>query len=177
MTLLDTAPPLEVTPAPLAPRLAAKLSVTVAVCIPARNEEATIDAVLDPVAALTAVGVIDEVIVIDDASTDRTASIARDHGVAVVPSETGPGKGQALATAVAATDAEILVFLDADVTNFTKGYGIEIGLLIDIAARFGRAAIAEVDLGERTHRNRPLHQLRPHADDIVGAVLDRVQLA
>lgn len=54
------------------------------------------------------------------------------------------------------------------------GYGIELGLLIDVYRRFGGDAIAEVDLGERVHRNRPLHELRPHAHAALAAVLDRV---
>ena len=39
------------------------------------------------------------------------------------------------------------------------GYGVEIGMLLDVAARYGPAAIAQVDLGERVHRNRPLAEL------------------
>ena len=54
------------------------------------------------------------------------------------------------------------------------GYGIELGLLIDVYRHFGADAIAEVDLGERVHRNRPLHELRPHAHAALAAVLDRV---
>ena len=53
------------------------------------------------------------------------------------------------------------------------GYGIEIGLLIDVYRRFRMHAIVEVDLGERVHRYRPLHQLRPHARAVLGAVLTR----
>jgi glucosyl-3-phosphoglycerate synthase len=53
------------------------------------------------------------------------------------------------------------------------GYGVEVGLLIDIAAAHGATAIIEVDLGERRHRNRPLGQLEGHADAIVAALLDR----
>lgn len=58
---------------------------------------------------------------------------------------------------------------------FAAGYGVEIGLLIDVAARFGSAAIAEVDLGTRAHRNRPLEQLAPMADEVLATVLTRVE--
>lgn len=56
---------------------------------------------------------------------------------------------------------------------FVAGYGVEAGLLIDVCQRFGRAAIAEVDLGERHHRNRPLEQLSSMADVVAGTILER----
>ena len=46
---------------------------TVAVVVPARNEEATIGAVLD---AIDRLEIHRQVIVVDDGSTDRTAAIA-----------------------------------------------------------------------------------------------------
>ena len=58
--------------------------------------------------------------------------------------------------------------------DLADGYGIEIGLLVDVYRRYGRDATVEVGLGERVHRNRPLHDLRPHADDVLGAVADRI---
>ena len=42
---------------------------------------------------------------------------------------------------------------------FFSGYGVEMGLLIDIAERFGVDAMAQVDTGTRVHRNRPLEEL------------------
>lgn len=60
-----------------------------------------------------------------------------------------------------------------DEIELADGYAVDIALLIDVSARFGRDAIVEVDLGERTHRNRPLHQLRPHSRAVLDAVLDR----
>lgn len=53
------------------------------------------------------------------------------------------------------------------------GYGVELGLLIDVAEGFGTAAIAQVDLGRRVHRNRPLAELRPQATDVLRAALAR----
>ena len=35
--------------------------------------------------------------------------------------------------------------------------------------------LAQVDLGERIHRNRPLHELRPQAVDVLRAALDRIR--
>jgi len=53
------------------------------------------------------------------------------------------------------------------------GYGVDIGLLIDAAARTGPAGLAQVDLGVRTHRNRPLEQLSPMAAVVSMTALRR----
>jgi glucosyl-3-phosphoglycerate synthase len=57
--------------------------------------------------------------------------------------------------------------------GFADGYGVELGLLIDVATRFGAESLAQVDLGERIHRNRPLDELRPQAVDVLRAALER----
>ena len=59
-------------------------------------------------------------------------------------------------------------------TGLDRDYGIELGLLIDVADRFGVEAVAQVDLGVRIHRNRPLAELRPEATDVLRAALRRV---
>jgi glucosyl-3-phosphoglycerate synthase len=56
---------------------------------------------------------------------------------------------------------------------FVAGYGVEIGLLIDLADRFGPATMAQVDLGTRRHRNRPLVELGPQAMTIMQVALRR----
>ena len=58
--------------------------------------------------------------------------------------------------------------------GFAGGYGVELGLLIDVAQQLGSDRLAQVDLGERIHRNRPLHELRPQAVDVLRAALERV---
>jgi glucosyl-3-phosphoglycerate synthase len=58
-------------------------------------------------------------------------------------------------------------------TGFADGYGVELGLLIDVARHIGPEALAQVDLGERIHRNRPLDELRPQAVDVLRAALER----
>ncbi len=58
--------------------------------------------------------------------------------------------------------------------GFAGGYGVELGLLIDVAQDLGADRLAQVDLGERIHRNRPLHELRPQAVDVLRAALERV---
>ena len=60
--------------------------------------------------------------------------------------------------------------------GLADGYAVELALLIDVAARFGVGAIAQVDLGIRVHRNRPLAELRPQATDILRAALARAPL-
>jgi glucosyl-3-phosphoglycerate synthase len=57
------------------------------------------------------------------------------------------------------------------------GYGVEIGMLLDVARRYGAGAITQVDLGERIHRNRPLDELAGQADEVLAAVLSRVAVA
>jgi glucosyl-3-phosphoglycerate synthase len=58
-------------------------------------------------------------------------------------------------------------------TGLDPDYGIELGLLIDVADRFGIEAVAQVDLGVRIHRNRPLDELRHEATDVLRAAISR----
>jgi len=85
----------------------------VAAIIPAWNEASTVGAVV--YAALDA-RLVDEVIVVDNASSDDTGAVAARHGAHVVH-EPVAGKGQALRAGVAAGDADVLVFLDADLVG------------------------------------------------------------
>ncbi len=57
---------------------------------------------------------------------------------------------------------------------FTTGYGLEIGLLIDIYRRVGAAAISQVDLHSRQNRHRPLEELGPMSDAILESVMARL---
>lgn len=82
----------------------------VAAIIPALNEEVTIGGVI----AAFPVGVVDQIFVVDNGSTDATARIAADLG-AVVVEERRRGYGYACyAGAQAAADYDVLVFLDGD---------------------------------------------------------------
>lgn len=56
---------------------------------------------------------------------------------------------------------------------FAPGYGVEIGILIDTYDMFGLEAIAQVNLGVRTHRNRPLSELGPMSRQIIATLLTR----
>jgi glucosyl-3-phosphoglycerate synthase len=56
---------------------------------------------------------------------------------------------------------------------FAPGYGVEIGILIDTYDKFGLEAIAQVNLGVRIHRNRPLSELGPMSRQIIATLLTR----
>ena len=103
--------------------------------IPAWNEATTIGAVV--FAALDA-HLVDDVVVVDNASTDDTAAVAMAHGARVV-SEPVPGKGEAMRAGVrAAGDTDVIVFLDADLVGIRPAH---IDDLVGAVAS-GRAAMA-----------------------------------
>ena len=56
---------------------------------------------------------------------------------------------------------------------FAPGYGVEIGLLIDTFDRLGLDAIAQVNLGVRAHRNRPLAALGAMSRQVIATLLSR----
>jgi glucosyl-3-phosphoglycerate synthase len=61
----------------------------------------------------------------------------------------------------------------AEAMSFEPDYGVEMGLLLDVAGAYGVGSIAQVDLGERVHRNRPLTALREQSRQVLRAVLSR----
>jgi glycosyltransferase involved in cell wall biosynthesis len=237
----------------------------VTVVLPARNEQATIGAIVETLVADLVVGVplVDEVVVMDSGSTDETATVARDAGArvvhvdAVVP-EYGPrrGKGDALWKSLLVTDSELLVFLDADLEDFTSryvvgllgplltipdvqyvkatydrplatsaglapagggrvtellarpllnawwprlsgfvqplsgeyagrrsvlervpfatGYGVEVGLLVDLLELVGLDGLAQVDLERRVHRNQSDQSLGRMAGELLQTLAQRL---
>ncbi|MHA7648264.1 glucosyl-3-phosphoglycerate synthase [Mycobacterium sp. ML4] len=56
---------------------------------------------------------------------------------------------------------------------FAPGYGVEIGLLVDTFDRLGLDAIAQVNLGVRAHRNRPLDELGAMSRQVIATLLSR----
>ena len=102
----------------------AKGDSRVSVVVPARNEETTIAEVVTRIRA-DLPGLVDEMVVIDSLSSDRTVAIARDagatvHSVADIRPELGvqKGKGEALWKSLFVTTGELLVFIDADLTEW-----------------------------------------------------------
>jgi glucosyl-3-phosphoglycerate synthase len=237
-----------------------RLGTSVSVCLPARNEEATVGQIVATVRRnlVEHAPLVDEVVVIDDGSTDATAEAASWEGARVLPVgeilpelAPGSGKGNALWMSLYACEGDIVCWLDADVRNFgshfvtrlleplltdpaigfvkgyyrrplhgdatgggrvielmarpvisalfphlagfvqplageyagrralletvpfVEGWGVEIGLLIDLVANFGIDVIAQVDLDVREHRNRPLEELGPQAMAILVTGLRR----
>ena len=59
--------------------------------------------------------------------------------------------------------------------SFFSGYGVEIGLLIDMLEKFGLNAIAQVDLKERIHHNQPLEALSKMSFAIIQAVIRKLE--
>lgn len=242
----------------------AKRGRTISVILPARDEEATVGAVVSTIRhqLMDRSAVVDELVVIDDGSTDSTAAVAAAAGARVVTAAsvlpdygTEYGKGQAAWRGVHVTAGDIVVFCDSDIVGFPEefvlglvgpllehddvgfvkgfyrrsyqgqpgqggrvtelvarplisllfphlapliqplagefsarrdvlesvpfvgGYGVDLGLLIDVAQGWGPNAIAQCDLGERVHRNRPLAELGPQAMIILQLALDRAGLA
>lgn len=214
----------------------------VSVCLPARNEAATVGAIVERIVPLE---LVDEVVVVDDGSTDGTGRVAEAAGATVVSCE-GAGKGASLRTGLDAAKGDILVFCDADLLDFdpgwvlallaplvadgrigyvkgryervgeggrvtelvarpiidllfphlaafdqplagefaarrdvleplafAPGYGVDIALLIDVVAAIGIDRTAQVDLGAKRHRNRPLRELRVQAREVLEAALAR----
>jgi glycosyltransferase involved in cell wall biosynthesis len=117
---------------------------TVALVLPARNVAATIGAVAEQAARLLDAGLLDEVLVVDAASSDGSREIAEAAGLAVVhedrlSSELGParGKGDAMWRALRSTSSEIVMFADTDTEDFAEHFltGLLGPLLCDPAVR------------------------------------------
>jgi len=242
--------------------LEAKGSTTVSMCIPCRNEVATIGSLVRHIRThlIDRVGLIDELIVLDDRSTDDTAVVATRAGATVVPIDeihlqhgVGHGKGNALWATLAASHGDLVVWCDGDITSFepvwvprlllpllaeddlalvkatyhrpeqyggggrttelvarpvlslffpeltgldqplagefagrrsmleqipfVEGWGAEIGMLIDLAQRFGAGCIGQVDLGTRRHRHRSLLELSVQAAEVMATALARTPAA
>ena len=108
----------------------------VSVLIPARDEAATVGAIVTTLRTelVDGLGLVDEIIVMDSHSSDGTADVARAAGAKVfhvdeVVPEMGSrrGKGEAMWKALAVMTGDLGLYLDADVQEFTADFVI--GLL------------------------------------------------
>lgn len=239
--------------------LEAKKGRRVSVCLPARDEEATVGQIVATIRRelVEQVPVVDEIVVVDDGSSDQTVAEASAAGAKVVgvadvlTDHTGNGKGQAMWKGVHVTTGDVVVFCDADIRGFEPGfvlglagpllarddvvfvkgfyergyegrsgeggrvtelaarplistffphladlvqplsgecaahrevlesipfvggYGVDLGLLIDVTAKCGNPGLVQSDLGVRVHRNRPLVELGPQALAVLQVALVR----
>ncbi|MGH2345066.1 MAG: glucosyl-3-phosphoglycerate synthase, partial [Chloroflexota bacterium] len=247
-------------------RLKEQQGLTISLILPTLNEEETIGEIIECMQEdlQKRAPLLDEIIVIDSRSQDRTTSIARVHGVPVfVHQDVLPsagsyhGKGEALWKSLSVSKGDIVVWIDTDIANihpkfvygllgpllreprigyvkgfyrrplrqggvlheasggrvteltarplinlfypllsgliqplsgeyagrreileqvpFSTGYGVEIGLLIDILERYGLNAIAQVDLEQRIHRNQSLSALSRMSFTIMQTVIKRLE--
>jgi len=107
-----------------------KGAVRVSVVLPALDEEPTVGEIIAGVRRLAdGTGLVDEVVVIDSGSVDQTAKVAVDAGADVhhrddILPEVGSyaGKGEVLWKALHVTTGDILVYIDADLTDFGEHY-------------------------------------------------------
>lgn len=131
---------------------ASKGAQRVCVVLPARDEEATVGDIVATIRAdlVSSPGdLVDEIVVVDSDSQDSTATVAAAGGARVVAlsdvlPEFAPrrGKGEAMWRGVAATDADLIVFIDADLRSFDSRFVIALlgPLLSDPATQFVKAA-------------------------------------
>lgn len=91
--------------------------LTVTVVIPAYNEERTVAHVVKTALSCR---YVNEVIVVDDGSSDKTFDEASSSGATVIRHESNEGKGSALSTGFKNANGDIIAFIDADLHNLTK---------------------------------------------------------
>nr|QLK00830.1 glucosyl-3-phosphoglycerate synthase [Micromonospora carbonacea] len=127
--------------------LRAKGESRVSVVLPARNEEATVGAIVSTIREhlMDRIALVDELIVVDSRSTDRTAQVARAAGAEVVGQDEMTrglprlaGKGDALWAGLAAAEGDVVAFVDADLSEFRPHFvtGLIGPLLIDPSIDF-----------------------------------------
>jgi glucosyl-3-phosphoglycerate synthase len=112
-----------------AQRIASERTHSVSVCLPARECAQTVGEIVAALVALREAGAIDEVAVVDAASTDGTAAVAGRAGATVwqeaeLMPAFGPvlGKGDAMWRALSVLDGELVCFLDADTEGFSAHF-------------------------------------------------------
>lgn len=138
---------------PLDQLLAAKRRTgsTVSVVLPALDEQETVGEIVSVIRdelACAAVPLVDEVVVMDSGSTDRTAEVSAAAGAKVIHRDevlprlpVRPGKGEVLWRSLLATSGDIVCFVDADLREFSADFvsGTVGPLLTDPGLQFVKA--------------------------------------
>jgi glucosyl-3-phosphoglycerate synthase len=123
---------------------------TVSVVLPALDEEETVGEIVEVIRRdlVEAVPLVDELVVVDSGSADRTAEVAAKAGARVVHRDgilpripALPGKGEVLWRSLLVTDGDIVCFVDADLRDFSADFvsGIVGPLLTDPELQFVKA--------------------------------------
>lgn len=111
--------------------VAAKAGRRVSVVLPALDEEATVGAIVASILPLTTgpAPLVDELVVVDSGSTDRTVEVAAAAGARVVlrtdvvpDLEPREGKGEVLWRSLAATTGDVICYIDSDLVDFDPGF-------------------------------------------------------
>jgi glucosyl-3-phosphoglycerate synthase len=119
---------------PLDQLISAKRSAgsSVSVVLPALNEEPTVGEIVSVIRRelmTERVPLVDELVVLDSGSTDRTAEVAAGAGAKVIHREEVlprvpvlPGKGEVLWRSLLATSGDLICFVDADLFDFSPSF-------------------------------------------------------
>ncbi|MHB1128679.1 MAG: glycosyltransferase, partial [Ilumatobacteraceae bacterium] len=100
---------------------------TITVCIPAHNEESTVGDIVRHLREqyLLRRQLVDEIIVVDDRSSDRTAQVAQAAGARVISTRDecavfggSTGKGDAIWASLRACRTELIGWVDADLVSY-----------------------------------------------------------
>ncbi len=125
-------------------------NISISLCLPTLNEEKTIakEIVIMKSELMTRYPLIDEIVVIDSGSTDKTRHIARSYDVTVYEAndilphlEKFKGKGENLWKSLFVTRGDIIVYIDADIKNIHHrfAYGLLGPLLLSDRIQFTKA--------------------------------------
>jgi poly-beta-1,6-N-acetyl-D-glucosamine synthase len=132
------------------PRASNNQVPSIAVLVPARNEEAVLGDCLDALLLSDHPGM--QIWVLSDGSTDRTASIARDfasRGVRLIEFAENVGKSRALQTALEQIDTDLVMVVDADTR-------LETHTVTEMALAFHQPAIVGATANIRVQRAHSL---------------------